>query len=121
MAEHRSSGKRSSGPNDETVEPKAVSQALRRAGQAGGISGTGQAFPHHGFGEVDEQELVDRPLSDEARLSTRDANGTYQTGGAHLNRERQVAIRKDRLAGSTVASKAHIGRDPAPGVPTSRT
>lgn len=118
MAEHRSSGKRNSG---EAVELQVISRVLRREGHAGGVSGTGQAFPHHGFGEVDEQELVDRPLGDAARLSMPDVGGTYQTGGTHLNRERQAAIRKDRLAGGTVASKAHDGRDPAPGVPTSRS
>jgi hypothetical protein len=112
MAEYRPSGKRSSAQDSNGgVEPRSVSQALRKEGHAGGVSGTGQAWPHHGFEEAD----------DEARLSTPDTGSSYQAGGTHLNRERQVATRKARLAGSTIASKAHDGRDPPPGAPASRS
>ncbi|HET7332986.1 hypothetical protein [Dyella sp.] len=117
MAAHRSSDQRSSQRNDnDAIEPQAVSRALRKEGNAGGVSGTGQALPHHGF-DAERREALGNPVSDEAPLPVPGAGSSYQAGGTHLNRERQVATRKDRLSGSTVASKAHDGPDPAPGAP----
>ena len=111
MAEHRSSDKHNSAQDStHTVDPRSVSQALRKEGNAGGVSGTGQALPHHGFDDAE----------DEAQLSASGTGSSYQAGRTHLNRERQEATRKVRLAGSTVASKAHDGRDPPPGAPASR-
>jgi hypothetical protein len=121
MAAHRSSNPRNSQRNDnDAIEPQAVSRALRKEGNAGGVSGTGQALPHHGFGDAERREALGNPVSDEAQLPMPEAGSSYQAGGTHLNRERQVATRKDRLSGSTVASKAHNGLDPAPGAPANR-
>lgn len=122
MAEHRSTGRRNGGQNnDGASEPKVISQALRKEGNVGGVSGTGQAFPHRGFIQADEQDVLGHPVGDHARLPEPEVDGTYQTGGTHLNRQRMVALRKHRLAGGTIASKAHDGLDPPPGAPASRS
>lgn len=117
MSDHRSSGKHS---GEDALEPKAVRQAMRKEGGAGGVSGTGQALPHHGFDDDSGQEAVANPVGEELKLPMPEAGDSYQTGGTHLNRVRQEETRKDRLAGSTVASEGRGGRDPAPGAPVSR-
>lgn len=129
MTDHRSSEKHS-GHNrnkssyrqnsDEALEPKAVSQAMRRDGGAGGVSGTGQALPHHGFDDDAGRDAVANPVGDETKLPMPEAGSTYQTGATHLNRIRQEETRKARLAGATVASEGQGGLDSAPGAPTRR-
>jgi hypothetical protein len=118
MTDHRSSQKRSGNNrnkssyrqnSDEALEPKAVSQAMRKEGGAGGVSGTGQALPHHGFDDDAGREAVANPVGDEAKLPMPEAGSTYQVGATHLNRIRQEETRKTRLAGATVASKGKGG------------
>jgi hypothetical protein len=107
MAEHRSFDRRGSNPSEPTRKQ-------------GGMSGTGQAFPHHGFGDEDSAAQA---MADPAEIQAQQAseNGeTYQAGGSHLNRLRQEETRKQRLSGSTVASAGRGGLDPAPGAPVRR-
>lgn len=99
MTAHRSSDNRR-GSNMEKVsyrqrsnnevELRSVSRALQSAGGAGGISGTGQALPHHGFDDDTRQKAVTNPMGDEAKLPMPKAGSSYQTGGTHLNRDRQA-------------------------------
>lgn len=105
---------------DAEVESRLVSRALQSAGGAGGISGTGQASPHHGFDDDDGRQAAANPAGDEARLPLPEAGSSYQAGGTHLNRDRQAETRKDRLAGSTIASRGRGGLDSAPGAPVRR-
>lgn len=110
MAEHRSLGRRNGKPSDLTS----------KQGGAGGLSGTGQAFPHHGFGDEDSTaEAMTDPAEIQAQLTAENGE-TYQAGGTHLNRLRQEETRKQRLSGRTVASAGHGGLDPAPGAPVRR-
>ncbi|GAB2561170.1 hypothetical protein ISP15_15690 [Dyella jejuensis] len=128
MAVNHSSGKRD-GHNgkpsyrhhtDDAIESPAVSQATRGDGGAGGISGTGQAFPHHGFDDSIAKDALGNPAGDEAALPMPENGSTYQTGGSHLHRERQEQLRKARLAGSSAASQGRGPADPAPGAPVDR-
>jgi hypothetical protein len=127
MVEHRSSDKRSGGnqatrtyrQGDEAARPTVVSQALRKDGGAGGISGTGQAFPHHGFDDDAGRSTTANPIGEEASLPQPEIGSTYQAGGTHLNRDRQEQTRKDRFAGST-ASRRRAGPDAAPSAPARR-
>jgi hypothetical protein len=125
MTAHRSPNNRGSSKAiqqrpDEEVESRLVSRALQSAGGAGGISGTGQASPHHGFDDDDGRQAAANPAGDEARLPMPETGSSYQTGGTHLNRDRQAETRKGRLAGSTIASGARGGLDAAPGAPLRR-
>lgn len=129
MAEHRSSGQGSGSHREKASyrqqgderEPKAITKAMQKDGGAGGISGTGQAFPHHGFDEEEAgKRAAGNPNGEEAALPMPDNGDTYQAGGTHLNRLRQEETRKTRLAGSTVASEGRGGLDPAPGAPVKR-
>ena len=122
MAEHRSSRKRNGGDNsNETNEPKAISLALRKEGNVGGESGTGQAFPHRGYIETEERAMLGNAIGNHLSLAEPEVDGTYQTGGKHLDRARQVAMHKQRLAGS-IASKTRsgVGPPPMPGAPARR-
>ncbi|RUL78135.1 hypothetical protein [Dyella choica] len=102
-------------------ELKAVRQAMRREGGAGGISGTGQALPHHGFGHEDGGRVaMGTPAGGAMEFPMPENGDTYQAGGTHLNRLRQEATRKQRLSGSTIASKGRGWLDPAPGAPVRR-
>ncbi|HKT27123.1 hypothetical protein [Dyella sp.] len=129
MVEHRSSDLRSGShrqknayrQNADEAQFDVATQAMKKAGGAGGISGTGQALPHHGFGDEDnEREVVGNPVGEEAALRMPENGDTYQAGGTHLNRLRQQETRKARLSGSTVASDPRGGLDPAPGAPIKR-
>lgn len=129
MVEHRSSDQRSGSPRGKTAyrqsadgtQSSVAAQAMKKAGGAGGISGTGQALPHHGFGDEDnEREAIGNPADEEAALSMPENGDTYQAGGTHLNRLRQQETRKQRLSGSTVASGARGGLDPPPGAPVKK-
>jgi len=124
MADHHSSGKHGGsdqqkhayrrGGND-AANPDVSNRAVSKEGGVGGISGTGQALPHHGF-----DESAGESVGQEASFPAPDAGSTYQTGGSHLNRDRQEAVRKERLSGSTVAGQGRAGPDTAPGAPTRR-
>ncbi|GLQ87644.1 hypothetical protein [Dyella flagellata] len=129
MAEHGSSDQRSNShrepatyrQNGEEKELKAIRQAMRKEGGAGGVSGTGQALPHHGFGHEDTGAVaLGTPVGGQAELPMPENGATYQAGGTHLNRLRQEATRKQRLSGSTVASGGRGWLDPAPGAPVRR-
>jgi len=129
MAEHRSSGQASDNHREQAAyrhngderEPKAITQAVQKEGGTGGISGTGQAFPHHGFTDEEAgKQAVNNPVGDEAALPMPDNGDSYQAGGNHLNRLRQQETRKQRLSGSTVASEGRGGLDPALGAPVKR-
>lgn len=129
MAEYRSSERRSSGHyepisyrrNGDEGELKAIKQAMRREGGAGGVSGTGQALPHHGFGHEDSDEVALGTLAGgQVELPMPENGASYQAGGTHLNRLRQEATRKQRLSGGTVASRGRGWLDPAPGAPIRR-
>jgi hypothetical protein len=121
MAEHRSSDQRTGSRRDDGSESKMATQAMQQEGGTGGVSGTGQAFPHHGFGDEDTgKEALENPVGDEAALPMPETGSTYQAGGTHLNRLRQQETRKDRLSGATVASEGRGGLDPAPGAPVKR-
>ena len=124
MAEYRSSRERNGGHPYETNEPKAIAQVLRKEGNVGGMSGTGQAFPHRGYIETDGQAMlrsVRNTIGDPLGLAEPEIDGTYQTGGRHLDRARRVALRKQRLGGS-IASKMRsgVGPPPMPGAPVHR-
>ena len=126
MTAHRSPNNRGSSKTiqqqpDAEAESTLVSRALQSAGGAGGISGTGQASPHHGFDDDDGgRQAAANPAGDEARLPMPETGSSYQTGGTHLNRDRQAETRKDRLAGGTIASAGRGGFDSAPGAPVRR-
>ncbi|RDS80739.1 hypothetical protein DWU98_12325 [Dyella monticola] len=126
MAGHQATGKRSSGGErkaarrengDASAALLTETRALQKEGGAGRVSGTGQAFPHHGFDDSDGGEALGNPVGGEASLPEPENGRTYQAGGTHLNRDRQEQTRKERLSGATVASKGHGGMDPAPGAP----
>ena len=126
MAEHRSSGQARSKHreqagyrhNGDEREPNAVTQAVQKEGGTGGISGTGQAFAHHGFTDEEAgKQAVNNPVGDEAVLPMPDNGDSYQAGGNHLNRLRQQETRKQRLVGSTVAIERRGAADPAAGAP----
>lgn len=129
MVEHRSSDQHSGSQREKATyrqradetQSSVAAQATKKAGGAGGISGTGQALPHHGFGDDDnEREALGNPVGEEAQMSMPENGNTYQAGGTHLNRLRQEETRKQRPSGSTVASEGRSGLDPAPGAPTKR-
>ena len=129
MAGHQTTGKRNGGEQkkaprqgsgDESTLPRVALRALQKEGGAGRVSGTGQAFPHHGFDDSDGSEALGNPAGNEASLPAPKNGHTYQTGGTHLNRDRLEQTRKDRLSGATVASKGRGGMDPAPGAPVDR-
>lgn len=129
MVEHRSSDQRSGSHREnaayrqgtDETQSNVAAQATKKAGGAGGISGTGQALPHHGFGDEDnEREALGNPVGEEVQMPMPENGDTYQAGGTHLNRFRQQETRKARLSGSTVASEARSGLDPPPGAPVRR-
>jgi hypothetical protein len=99
-------------------ESETTDRAIRREGGEGGLGGTGQAFPHHGFDE-DTRAAIAHPIGQEASLAAPGAGSTYQTGDNHLNRDHQEAVRKERSAGHAAANR-RAGSDATPGAATKR-
>ena len=101
----------------------AADKAIEPAGGIGGVSGTGQMRPHHGFADPTGQGALGEPVDPEAILPHPENGPPYQTGGVGLDRAQPVEERKRRESGEG-SPKGHGadgqggGVDPPPGAPS---
>jgi hypothetical protein len=95
-------------------------QPVPPAGGVGGQSGTGQARPHHGPGELEQRGNPPDQTVGEHPAGTTTSDGNSQSGGTKADRAQRV---KDRKSGESSHGTpgGKTGRaDPAPGAPVRR-
>ncbi|MFK2905153.1 hypothetical protein ISP17_14410 [Dyella ginsengisoli] len=98
----------------------AIRMATQPEGGVGGQSGTGQRQPHHRVDEAAGKQAAQAQTSEETQLPEPPAGPGYQSGGRGLDREQQVAERKQRESGVGKTMDQGPGLDPPPGAPLHR-